>query len=183
MTNVSASVAFQGQNWVITPAALAATEAKPTIANQKWILVLTGDAIINFGALSSGPAIYQTVTISPDWSSPLQWAIFQWGIPVPANPSGPPPQPVLSLVEWAPHAATASTLSRDADGSRADFTVDVWRPTPFPKSQPAFPSGTVANMFSGMDVDLSVFTNQATAARISYHITLIGTIAFIPPIM
>lgn len=54
MTNVLASVAFREQNWVITHAALAATDAKPTIANQKWILLLTGDPIINFGALSSG---------------------------------------------------------------------------------------------------------------------------------
>jgi hypothetical protein len=39
---------FAGQNWLITPAALAANEPKPTrIADQKWVVSLTGVGILD----------------------------------------------------------------------------------------------------------------------------------------
>lgn len=42
------SVTFAGQNWLITPAALAVNEPKPTsISDQIWVLMLSGVAIIN----------------------------------------------------------------------------------------------------------------------------------------
>ena len=41
--------AFAGQNWLVTPAALALNEVSPkTIHDQKWLLVLSGSFYANF---------------------------------------------------------------------------------------------------------------------------------------
>jgi hypothetical protein len=39
---------FAGQNWLVTPAALAANETQPSsISDQKWLLVLTGVGLVD----------------------------------------------------------------------------------------------------------------------------------------
>ena len=84
---------FAGQNWLITPAALAVGENPPThIRDQKWLLVLSGVVIANFKGDNSGNWNQQTVSFIPDMagtddpsstSGPLNWAISQYSIPKP----------------------------------------------------------------------------------------------------
>ena len=46
--SISNSDQFAGQNWLITPAALAVNEAQPSsISDQKWLLVLTGVGLVD----------------------------------------------------------------------------------------------------------------------------------------
>jgi hypothetical protein len=46
--SISNSDEFAGQNWLITPSALAVNEAQPSsIGDQKWLLVLTGVGLVD----------------------------------------------------------------------------------------------------------------------------------------
>ena len=58
---------FAGQNWLITPAALAVDEARPqNISGQKWLLVLSGVAITDFKGNSPAHWLAETLIIKPD---------------------------------------------------------------------------------------------------------------------
>ena len=75
---------FAGQNWLITPAALAVDEAGPrNISGQKWLLVLSGVAITDFKGNSPAHWLPETLMIRPDVSSPLKYAIDKYSIPSP----------------------------------------------------------------------------------------------------
>ena len=167
---------FAGQNWLITPAALAVNEAPPkTISDQEWLLTLTGVAVINWQGTLPNDWLRQTVTISPDMSGPLSWAISRWSIPKPANYLLG-----MSLLEWAPFAALSSVFEKASGGVDAGFGVDDWRPTPFPTNIVDVHNNPVSNLFYGIDVDLAVRNNNATIYRVSYDITLLGKIVFLP---
>ncbi|HEY6365233.1 MAG TPA: hypothetical protein VI585_10645 [Candidatus Binatia bacterium] len=57
---------FAGQNWLITPAALAVNEAPPqSISNQRWLLVLSGVAIADLQGNSEAQWLHETLVISP----------------------------------------------------------------------------------------------------------------------
>lgn len=177
------SVTFAGQNWLITPAALALNEAPPrNISDQLWMLVLSGVAITNDvsqkptaqGIQGNNPHDWRrlTVTLFPDVSGPLTQAVTQFGIPKPQGNN----ILVFSLAQWAPFAAVSSWV--DTTASPTGMAVDVWRPTHFTPINDV--SGTpIANAFSGIDVDLAVFGNSVMN-RVSYQITLLGKIRFAP---
>jgi hypothetical protein len=57
---------FSGQNWLITPAALAVGESRPrTILDQKWLLVLSGVVEANLQGNSTAAWLNQTVSFLP----------------------------------------------------------------------------------------------------------------------
>jgi hypothetical protein len=174
------SVTFAGQNWLITPAALAVNEPKPPgIGAQKWLLVLSGVTIINLQGNVASDWLRQTITILPDMNAPMQWAINKWSIPVPQNPDHPF-VPVFSLVEWAPFAAVSSTFNKSSGAVDIGFAVDVWRPTHFIQTYRDANSQLISNVFAGVDVDVAVINSNSNLQRVSYNFTLLGTIAFTP---
>jgi len=175
---------FDGQNWLITPAALAVNQAPPkTISDQEWLLVLSGVAIINLQGTLPDDWLHQTVTIGLDplgksgidLNSPLQYAVSRWAIPV------PPPAPLVytlgfSLVEWAPFAGLNSVFEKNTGSVDAGFAVNAWRPTPFELDAIDIHNNPVSNLFQGIDVDLAVRNKNATLYRVGYNITLLGKI-------
>jgi hypothetical protein len=167
---------FAGQNWTITPEALALNEPKPAkILDQKFIVVFTGVGIINLQGNNADDWRRETVTIFPDVAAPLNFAINKYGIP---RPVGLHTSPSIDLELWAPFAAVSSSFEREAGGVDAGFAVDVWRPSPFFHATDT--SGqSHSNIFTGVDVDVAVRNNNATLHRISYHITLVGKIIFL----
>lgn len=53
---------FAGQNSLITPAALAVNEGKPgNIHGQKWLLVLSGVALVNLKGRSESQWLHETL--------------------------------------------------------------------------------------------------------------------------
>ena len=57
---------FAGQNWLITPAALAVGESPPTtILDQKWLLILSGVVVANLQGNSNAAWLRETVTFLP----------------------------------------------------------------------------------------------------------------------
>ena len=168
---------FAGQNWLITPAALAVGESRPaSIHDQKFLLVLSGVVIANLEGNSGSQWLQETLSFVPDMAGPLNWAISRFGIPKP-----PPSQNFtvrFSLEEWAPFASLSSIFNQD-QSVNSGFAVDVWRPTHFDTGTDAFTNLPVGNIFSGIDVDVAVRDMDAWIFRVGYNITLLGKIVFL----
>lgn len=168
---------FAGQNWAITPEALAVNEPKPTVTTQKFILLLTGVGIVNLQGNNPHDWRRETLTIFPDIASPLSFAAGKYGIPRPANTIAN-----FDLEQWAPYANVSSAFEKQSGGVDLGFAVDVWRPHPFFHAKDT--TGQQHNqLFQGIDVDVAVRNNNATLHRVNYHITLVGRIVFLENII
>ena len=170
-------ISFAGQNWTITPEALAVNEAKPSITAQKFILELTGVAIIDLKGNLPHDWRRETVNVIPDYTTPLTFAANKYAIPQPPNTLIN-----IDLEQWAPFAAVSSGFEMQNGGVDVGFAVDVWRPTPFLHTTDA-EGHHLDHVFQGIDVDVAVRNTNATLHRISYHITLIGRIVFLSNII
>jgi hypothetical protein len=174
---------FAGQNWLITPAALAVGERPPaSIHDQKWLLVLSGVVLADFKGNSSAQWLHETLSFVPDMagptgSGPLNWAISHFSIPKPPGSPGVDYSIVFSLEEWAPFASLSSIFNQD-QSINSGFAVDVWRPSPFNTGTDALSHLPVNNIFTGINVDVAVRDTDAWIFRVSYNITLLGKIVF-----
>jgi hypothetical protein len=190
---------FAGQNWVITPAPLAAGESRPrSIHDQKWLLVLSGVVIADLRG-EDGEWSRQTVSFLPDMagpddpdstSGPLNWAINQYSIPKPAGSPGLDYLIRFSVEEWAPLVAP-NAMFNESQAMNCGFAVDAWRPSQFGSGTDLLTEGgtdvltTVNNIFSGINADLAVREKDAWLYRLGYRITLLGKIVFVatsPPL-
>ena len=172
---------FAGQNWLITPAALAVGENPPaSIHDQKFLLVLSGVVIANLEGNSSSQWLHETLSFLPDMagqqnSGPLNWAINRFSIP---KPPGQSFSIGFSLEEWAPFASLSSIFNQD-QSINSGFAVDVWRPNHFATGTDAFTHSPVGNIFTGINVDVAVSDTDAWIYRIGYNVTLLGKIVFL----
>ena len=151
-----AFIQIDGQNWLITPT-----------VQDKFLLVLTGVAEINFRGEVEGQENQETVTIFPDVVSPLQFAIDHYGV---SQPSGNW-EPAFDLEQWAPFVALGKIYYEVEQHFDALWGVNHWKPTPFP-------SGT--QVFQGVDVDVSALAGLSALITLSYQITLLGRVVFLP---
>lgn len=180
---------FGGQNWLITPAALALGEAPPaTIADQKWLVTLSGVVIADLKGAGQDWS-YETVSFTPDMagaddpsatSGPLNWAISRYSIPRPAGTVGSQYLVRFSLDGWSPCVAL-SAIYDQAQSVNAGFAVDSWRPNTFGSGTEVPGGQAVNNIFSGVNVDTAVRDVDAWLYRLSYNITLSGRIVFVNP--
>lgn len=177
---------FAGQNWLITPAALAFGERQPTsIKDQKWLLTLTGVAIADLTPNSNGSStIKETLQILPDMNGPLKFAINRFSVPVPTNPRYVVKgltkiTPLFQLEEWSPFASLGSIFDKN-ESINAGFAVDFWKPSPFlTLSANGLPD--ISQVFQGIRVDVAVQDKDAILHRVNYHISLLGKIVFAKP--
>jgi hypothetical protein len=176
---------FAGQNWLITPAALAVGEHPPAnIHQQSFLLVLSGVVISDLEGDSSAQWLHESVSFLPDMagqnnSGPLNWAISRFSIPRPAGQPGQNYDVGFSLEEWAPCASLSSVFQR-ASIHRSGFALDVWRPAPCATGTDVFTNQTRGNIFTGI-VDLAVRDSDAWIFRVGYNITLLRKIVFTQP--
>ena len=172
---------FAGQNWLITPAALAVGEFPPaSIRDQKFLLILSGVVFANLEGNSGSQWLHETVSFLPDMagpqnSGPLNWAIGRFGIP---RPPGQNVTVGFSLEEWAPFASLSSIFNQD-QSINSGFAVDAWRPTHFQNGIDAVTFQPVGNLFAGVDVDVAVRDTDAWIFRLGYNIALLGKIVFL----
>lgn len=164
---------FAGQNWLITPAALAVNEPQPsTIREQTWLLVLSGVAITNLNGNSTAQWLHETLHIVPDVFNPLSHAINRYSIPQPPG-SGTG----FQVEQWSPFAAMSSVFNQNVSNN-SGFAIDVWRPSPFGSGTDASSGQPRNNLFDGIQVDAAVRDSDAILFRVSYNITLLGKIVF-----
>jgi hypothetical protein len=170
--------AFAGQNWLITPAATAANESPPRrIQDQKWLLVLSGVAIVDIKGISTANWLRETVAIRPDLSGPLHYAINRYAIPKPPGFESLNYFSRFQVEQWAPFAALSSIYNQ-GQSINSGFAVDVWRPNPFQTGTDAFSNASLNNLFSGIQVDVAVRDTDAWLYRLSYNVALLGKIVF-----
>lgn len=168
---------FAGQNWLVTPAALAKGQPPPaSIHDQEFLLVLSGVVIANLEGNSGAQWLHETLSFIPDIVSPLNWAVSRFSIPTPPNTVSY--SIGFSLEEWAPFASLSSIFNQD-QSINSGFAVDVWRPTPFGTGQDAISQQPVGNIFNGINVDVAVRDTDAWIYRVGYNITLLGKIVFL----
>jgi hypothetical protein len=171
---------FAGQNWLITPAALAVGEHAPTnIHDQKWLVVLTGVVTANVQGNSTSQWLGTNVSFLPDMagsggSGPLNWAIATYGIP---KPPGAGYSIALSLDEWAPFVGLSAIYDK-AQSIDAGYAVNVWRPNHFATGVDALSNAAIGNIFTGVNADVAVRDTDAFILSFSYNITLRGKIVF-----
>src|SRR6266850_411707 len=105
---------FGGQNWLITPAALALNEAPPaSIRAQKWLLVLSGVGIVNLKGETGNSWLHDSVHILPDMKAPQDYAINRFSIPRPAGTEGGTYYTVFQVEQWSPFAAISSIFDQN----------------------------------------------------------------------
>jgi hypothetical protein len=174
---------FAGQNYLITPAALAVGESRPaSIHDQKFLLVLSGVVNADFKGNSGSQWLYETLYFRPEMtnpqnSGPLNYAISRFGIPK------PPVQEFdigFALEEWASFASLSSIFNQD-QSVNSGFAVNTWRHHPFDTGKDIFTNLPVKNIFSGIDVDVAVRDSDAWIYRVGYNVTLLGKIVFLIP--
>ena len=171
---------FAGQNWLITPAALAFGEQPPaSIHDQKWLLVLTGVVAANLEGNSTSQWLNATWSCLPDLagpgnSGPLNWAISQYAIP---KPAGQDYAISFALDEWAPFVSLSAIFDQN-QSIDAGYAVNVWRPNHFATGIDALSDVPVGNIFTGVNVDVGVRDTDAWILSLGYNITLRGRIVF-----
>lgn len=171
---------FAGQNWLITPKALAVGEQPPkSIHDQKWLLVLTGVVAANLEGNSTSQWRNANLSFLPDMagpnnSGPLNWAIGQYGIP---KPAGQNYTIAFALDEWAPFVSLSAVFDQN-QSINAGFDVNVWRPNHFATGIDALSHAPVGNIFTGVNVDVGVRDTDAWILSLGYNITLLGRIVF-----
>jgi hypothetical protein len=172
---------LEGQNWLITPAALALNEPPPArISDQKFVLVLAGVCSLGLKGNQAHDWRRETAEIIPDYFTPLNHAISRFGIPVPTI-QGRSVSPMFQLELWAPFAAVSSVW--DQGSTDVGVAVDVWRPSPFRNDDGTFitdfAGNSITQPFRGIRVDVGIRNNQSILYRLSYNITLSGSIRFV----
>lgn len=169
---------FGGQNWLITPAALAVHEAPPAnISAQKWLLMLSGVGIVNLKGETSNDWLRDTVHILPDLTGPEDYAINRYSIPRPTGTEGANYYTVFEVEQWSPFATINSIFDQN-QSINAGFAVDDWRPSPFNTGTDAISGAPVGNIFTGITADVAVRDSDAWLYRVGYNITLLGRIGF-----
>jgi hypothetical protein len=183
---------FAGQNWLITPAALAVGESPPaSIHEQKWLLVLSGVVIADLKGDDTAQWNHQTISFMPDMagsddpsstSGPLNWAINRYSIPKPPGAPGAQYLIRFSVEEWAPFVSP-NAIFNQGQSINSGFAVDAWRPNHFGNGRNALTNQPVNNLFTGINADLAVRDTDAWLYRLGYNITLLGKIVFVAPIL
>jgi hypothetical protein len=170
---------FGAQSWLITPSAYAVHEAAPAnISNQKWLLMLSGVAIVDkMRGLASGGWNHEQLHILPDMNGPLDYAISRFSIPRPHGQEGGDYITGFQADQWALFAGLCSFWDAN-QAVNAGFVVDAWRHSPPYSGTDAFSGQPVGGIFTGMVVDAGVSDSDAWLYRVGYNIALEGRIIF-----
>lgn len=166
------------QHWVITPAAAAVNEATPAnIADQRWLLVLTGVAILDLKGVSNAQWFEQTFAIRPSLSEPLGYAIDRYGIPRPPGTEDLTYWTGFEVEQCAPFAGLGSIFNK-GQSIDSGFAVNAWRMNEFLSGTNAITNAALGDVFAGFQVDVGVRDTDAWLHRVNYEVTVIGKIVF-----
>jgi hypothetical protein len=168
---------FDGQNWLIMPAGRGVSQAAPTPADQEFLMVLSGVALVNLPGLAVDDWHRDTASIVPDIGGALDSAIDLYGVPRPAGTEGTQYTTGFQLVNWAPFAGLGSVFAPHGTPD-VGFAVDTWRPLPFTTAN-NLAGQPVSQLFAGIAVDVAARDTAAILYRVGFQITLLGRIRFL----
>lgn len=166
---------FAVQHSLITPVALALGEPPPTkIANQKWMVLLSGVALIDLKGTLVNDWLRDSVRIQIDIRPTLQRMILRHSIP---EPPGNAHTPGLQVDDSVPFAGLSSVLDPLPSG-RGGYAVDAWKPALISTEINAFTGASIPRFFLGIQANLAALNKDTVIHRVSYHMTLVGKIVF-----
>lgn len=174
------------QNYVITPAANSVNQPAPrSISEQKWQLTLSGVAIAEVKCSKNNDWSTETLKLYPDMRTPIQYAINNFGVPIPADfpyvVSGALGTAYFFQVEQYTIVAALGSVYDQNTAVNAGFAVNSWRPVPFSTLSDSRPNGTAPTLqriFEGVLIDIAVRDIDAYLYRVNYQINLLGKIVF-----
>ncbi len=168
---------FAGQNWLMTPVSGDPSGASgPTAADQRWLLILSGVAFLEFKGNSGSQWRRETVRLSPTLQSAFDEAMARYHVPTPRVEFFRS----FQAEQWAPFVGLSSMFDKN-QAVNAGFAVDTWRPAVFGERAEATSSTMLGNLWRGIEVDVAVRDSDAIIHRLSYSISLIGRIVFTKP--
>jgi hypothetical protein len=198
-------ITFPTQNALITPAAAPlpglasigglatapaspaspAPPSQPTILEaeraalraQKWLLVLSGVALVDLSGTRANGWSHETLLIQPPLNGVLGRAAGEYRITRPPGAEGRDYFIAFQVEQSAPFAAP-SAISNPGLSAEFGFAVDNWRLRGEPQPPDAFSGRSLPNLFNGIEVDVAVRNKGATIHRVSYNIALLGKIVF-----
>ena len=169
---------YAGQSWLISPVASAVNEPAPArIQAQRFLLVLSGVAVVDVTGVSPAQWRHETVALRPDLTGPLLHAADRYSIPKPPGALGSTYWLGFQVEQWAPFAGLSAVFNA-GPSVNSGFAVNVWRPNPFASGTDAHTNAPLTKLFSGIQADIAVRDSDAIIHRLSYNITLVGKVVF-----
>jgi hypothetical protein len=165
---------FAVQNWLITPSATAVNEQINNIRDQRFLLILSGVAMVNFKGDSGADWLNETVLLLPPVVDAVKYAIDRWQVPAPEDTNY---TFEFETEQWAPIVTLSSVWNQD-ESVNSGFAVDAWRMNPWTTGSDAGTNETLNQLFSGLQVDIAVRDSDAWIFRLGYQISLLGRIAY-----
>jgi tetratricopeptide (TPR) repeat protein len=165
---------FAVQNWLITPSATAVNEQIDNIRDQRFLLILSGVAMVNFKGDSGADWLNETVLLLPPVVDAVKYAIDRWQVPTPEDTNY---TFEFETEQWAPIVTLSSVWNQD-ESVNSGFAVDAWRMNPWTTGSDAGTNETLNQLFSGLQVDIAVRDSDAWIFRLGYQISLLGRIAY-----
>jgi hypothetical protein len=166
------------ENWLITPAALAVNEQIAGIRDQRFLLILSGVAIVDVKGNSGATWLRETVSLRPPLYDALNYAVNRWQIPTPSVSYGIE----FETEQWAPFVSLSSVYNQ-GESINSGFAVDAWRLNPFGSGNDAMTNQPFNRLFSGIQIDIAVRDTDAWIFRLGYNIALLGKIIYVPIII
>lgn len=165
-------------NWIITPAGPSATEqTPPNVADQRFLLILSGVAVFEFKGQSPNNWLTSTVVIRPDLTAPILHACDVHGIMLPRENTEPLYNVDFEVEQYALSGALAS-IYNDNVSNDSGFALNEWRQGPYRWGRDVFTNVLYERIFTGAHFDIAARDSDAYIKRLSYHISLLGRIAF-----
>ncbi|HEY3178136.1 MAG TPA: M23 family metallopeptidase [Casimicrobiaceae bacterium] len=170
------------QNWLITPSALSVNEQIPGVRDQRFLLILSGVAIVDVKGNSSATWLHETVSLRPLLYDALNYAVNRWHIPTPGGSAGSTFGIEFETEQWAPFVSLSSVFNQN-ESINSGFAVDAWRLNPFGSANDAMTNQLFNRLFAGIQVDIAVRDTDAWIFRLGYNIALLGRIVYVPIII
>ncbi len=163
------------QNWLITPSALAVNEHVANVRDQRFLLILSGVAIVDVRGNSELTWLHETVSLRPALSDALNYAVNRWSIPTPTSSYGIE----FETEQWAPFVSLSSVYNQ-GESINSGFAVDSWGLNPFGSGNDAITNQPFDRLFAGIQVNIAVRDTDAWIYRLAYNIALVGRIVYVP---
>jgi hypothetical protein len=169
------------QNWLITPAALAANENRPRdIHDQQWLLMLSGIVLCDARGKDqdehNDPLPVTSMHFVPNFLNPCHHAISKYYIPRPPGNEDYQYRVQFEVEQACSTVAINHFTNYDAD--MAKFIVVKWEMGPFLSGFDMFNGAPINRIFNGLNVDVAVADHDTRVRTLSFETNLLGRIVF-----
>jgi hypothetical protein len=157
---------FPVANWVMIPAPWRLDAPTPTAVEQKWVMFLSGVAIVDFRGTRTSDWDRETLKLKLDTRPAIESTGAQ------ARPNR---ELGFQVEQWAPFATINSIVDKN-QAINAGFAVDSFSPILTSEGVEE-----ISQIFYGLDVQAAIRDNDAILHRIGYQVTMLGRIVQFTP--